>query len=72
MPKVPELEKKYNVKNLGTHVMMGSHKAVMILDAPSYEAAEMLLLASQMISWNTVELGQAYTPEEAMKLTLGR
>ena len=48
---------------------MGSHKTVMILDAPSYEAAEMVLLESQMISWNTVEMAQAYTPEEAMRLT---
>ena len=69
MPQIPELEKKHGVKNLGMHVMMGSHKTVMILDAPSYEAAEMVLLESQMISWNTVELAQAHTPEEVMRLT---
>ncbi len=71
MPKIPDLEKKYNVKNLGMYVMIGSHKTVMILDAPSYEAAEMVLLESRMISWNTVELAQAYSPEQAMALTQG-
>ena len=40
MPKIPDLEKKHNVKNLGTHIMLGSHKQVMILDGPSFEAAE--------------------------------
>ncbi len=69
MPKIPDLEKKHNVKNLGIHVMLGSHTNVMILDAPSYEAAEMVLLESRLLSWNTVELGQAYTPEAAMALT---
>ena len=71
MPKVPELAKKHNVKNLGTYVLLGAHKNVMILDAPSFEAAEMVLLESKMISWNTVQLNQAYTPEQAMALTMG-
>ena len=71
MPKVPELEKKHNVKNLGTYVLLGAHKNVMILDAPSFEAAELVLLESKMISWNTVQLSQAYTPEQAMALTMG-
>mgnify|MGYP001185768906 FL=1 len=71
MPKVPELAKKHNVKNLGTYVLLGAHKNVMILDAPSFEAAEMVLLESKMISWNTVQLNQAYTPEQAMALTIG-
>jgi hypothetical protein len=70
MPKIPDLEKKHNVKNLGIHVMMGAHKNVIILDAPSYEAAELLLLESKLISWNKIELGQAYTPEQAMALTM--
>ncbi len=68
MPTVPELEKKHGVKNLGTHVLLGSHKTVMILEAPSFQAAELVLLESQQLAWNTVELALAYTPEEAMKL----
>jgi hypothetical protein len=70
MPTIPDLEKKHGVKNLGIHVMLGSHKNIMILDAPSYEAAELLLLESKMMTWNTIELGQAYTPEQAMALTM--
>ncbi|GEM_PF-2337471 len=71
MPKIPDLEQKHNVKNLGMHVMISSHKTVMILDAPSFEAAEMVLLESDLVKWNTVELSQAYTPEQAMALTMG-
>lgn len=51
--------------------MISSHKTVMILDAPSFEAAEMVLLESDLVKWNTVELSQAYTPEQAMALTMG-
>ncbi|MFQ5933343.1 MAG: hypothetical protein ACE5KI_01710 [Dehalococcoidia bacterium] len=68
MPKIPELEQKHNVKNLGIHVMIGSHKSVIMLDAPSFDAAEKVLLESRLISWNTVELAQARTPEEAMQM----
>ena len=71
IPKVPDLEKKHGVKNLGTWVLLGAHKNVLILDAPSYEAAEHLLLESKMISWNTVQLSQAYTLEQAMAMTMG-
>ncbi|MFQ5875053.1 MAG: hypothetical protein ACE5JL_14830 [Dehalococcoidia bacterium] len=71
MPRIPELEKKHNVKNLGIHVMIGAHKAVIILDAPSFEAAEMVLLESRLISWNTVELAQTHTPDEAIQLVTG-
>ena len=69
MPQIPELEKKHGVKNLGIHVTLGLHKMVIILDAPSYEAAEMVLLESRLMEWNTIQLAQAYTPEAAMQLT---
>ncbi len=69
MPKIPDLEKKHNVTNLGMHVTLGGHTMVIILDAPSYQAAEMVLLESRMLEWNTVNLSQSYTPEEAMALT---
>ena len=72
MPKIPELEKKYGVKNLGIHVMMSAHKSVILLDAPSYEAAEMVLFESQLDMWNTIELAQARSPEETMKLVSQR
>ena len=68
MPHMPELEKKHGVKNLGTYIMMGSHKNIIVMDAPSYDAAEMVLLESKLMSWNTIELAQARTPEEAMAL----
>lgn len=70
MPKVPDLEKKHNVENLGTYVLLGAHKNVLILDAPSFEAAELLLLESKMVAWNTVQISQACTPEQAMALTM--
>ena len=71
MPQIPELEKKHGVTNQGIYVTLGLHKMVIILDAPSYEAAEHLLLESKMISWNTVQLSQAYTLEQAMAMTMG-
>ena len=69
MPSLPELEVKHGVTNVGIHVMIGAHKIVVILDAPSFEAAEMVLLESKLVSWNTIQLSQTYSPEEAMKLT---
>ncbi len=69
MPNLPDLERKHGVTNVGIHVMLGAHKIVIILDAPSFEAAEMVLLESRLINWNTVQLSQTYSPEEAMRLT---
>ena len=69
MPNLPELEAKHGVKNLGIHVMVSAHKIIIGLDAPSFEAAEMVLLESKLASWNTVQLSQTYTPAEAMQLT---
>ena len=51
--------------------MLGSHKNLIILDAPSYEAAGKVRLESRLISWNPVQLAQAYPPEEALALTMG-
>lgn len=69
MPKLPELAQKRNVKVLGIYVLLASHKNIVLMDAPSYEAAEMLLDDAGLTAWNTIELGQAYPPEEAMKKT---
>ncbi len=69
MPKLPELEAKHGVTNLGIHVMISAHKIIVILEAPSFEAAEMVLLESKLVSWNTIQLSQVYTPPEAMELT---
>ena len=69
MPGLPELERKRGVKNLGIHVMIGAHKIVVIMDAPSFEAAEMVMLEARLISWNTIQLSQSYDPQEAMRLT---
>ena len=68
MPKVAELELKNQVTIRGIHVMLGAHKIVLIMDAPSFEAAERQLWDSRMISWNTVQLYQTYGPEEAMAI----
>ena len=67
MPKLPELAQKRNVKLLGMYVMLGAHKMIIVCDAPSYEAAEELLDDVGLTGWNTIELSQAYPPEEAMK-----
>jgi hypothetical protein len=69
MPSLSDLEKKHGVTNVGIHVMIGAHKIVVILNAPSFEAAELVLLESKLVSWNTIQLSQTYSREEAMKLT---
>ena len=69
MPTIPNLDKKHNVTNLGIHVTLGSHTMGMILDALSYEAPEMVPLEPLLFEWNTVNLSQSYTPEEALALT---
>ena len=48
--------------------MYGPHTTVAVLDAPSYEAAEMAIYESGLMAWNTIDLAQAHTPEEAMKM----
>ena len=68
MPSLPDLEAKHGVTNVGIHVMIAAHKIVVILEAPSFEAAEMVLLESKLVSWNTIQLSQTYTPEQAMQL----
>ena len=68
MPKVAELEQKNQVTISGIHVMLGAHKLVMIMDAPSFEAAEMQLWDSGMLTWNTVQIYQTYGPAEAMAI----
>lgn len=69
MPKLPELAQKRNVKLVGMYVMVGAHKTIIVCDAPSYEAAEGLLDDAGFTGWNTIELSQAYPPEEVMKKT---
>ncbi len=66
--KLEDLGKKYNVKNLGTYALFSGHKIVIVMDAPSYEAAQNMLIDSRLAAWNTIELSQAHSPEEAMKL----
>ena len=72
LPKIPELEKKHSVKLLGFYNLFSSHKTVIVMDAPSYDAAEMLLYDAGIMGWSTTELAQAHTPEEAMKMTAER
>ena len=67
MPKLPEVAQQHGVKPVGQYIMYASHKTVIVLDAPSYEAAETFLNDAGLLAWQTVELGQAHTPEEAMK-----
>ena len=69
MPKIPDLEKKHGVTNEGIHVTLGAHTMAIIMDAPSFEAAELVLLEARLLEWNTVNISQSYTPEEAMALT---
>ena len=70
MAKVPDLEKRYNVKNLGTHILISLHKQVMVLEAPDYAAVESVLIESNYLAWNTVEIHQAVSPEEALNQSL--
>ena len=67
MPGIPEVAQQHGVKPVGQYVMYASHKSVFVLDAPSYEAAEAFIDDAGLLAWNTVDLGQAHTPEEAMQ-----
>ncbi len=68
MPKLEELGKKHNVKILAIYGLRTAHKTVIVMEAPSHEAAEIMLVESRFAAWNTVELGQAHSMEESMKL----
>jgi len=69
MPSLPKLEAKHRVTNVGIHVMISARKIVVLLDVPSFEVAEMVLLESRLVSWNPIQLSQTYTPEQAMQMT---
>jgi hypothetical protein len=69
MPRIPEIAQKHGVKMLGIYAMMPSHKSVLLCDAPSFEAASLVLYDAGFTRWNTTEIAQAYTAEEAMKLS---
>lgn len=68
MPKLDDIGKKNNVKILNIYGMRTAHKTVIVMEAPSHEAAEMMLVESRFAAWNTVELNQAHSMEESMKL----
>ena len=61
MPRLPEIAKRHSVKILGLYSLMPSHRNVVVLDAPSAEAAETLLLDMGLGGWNTGELSLAHT-----------
>ncbi len=67
-PKIPEIEKRYGVKNLGTHVLYSSHRQVLILDAPDIGAVESALSDSNVLAWNTVEVACSLTDEEVFSM----
>ena len=66
--KIPDLEKRYGVKNLGTHVLHSSHRQVLILDAPDFDAVEAVLSDSNVLAWNTVEVARALADEEVFSM----
>jgi len=68
MGKLESVFAKHNAKPLGIYIMYASHRIVAVVDAPSYEAAEMVMYDSGLMGWNTIQLGQAHTPEEAMQM----
>ena len=55
-PKIPDIEKRNGIKNLGTYVLHSSHRQVLVLDAPSYSAVEAALTESNVMMWNTVDI----------------
>ena len=50
MPNCSELEVKHGVTNLGIHVMISVHKIIIILVAPSFEAAKTVFLEFKLSS----------------------
>ena len=72
MAKLDDLQTKLGVKLQGMYIMYSSHKTVVVMDAPTYEAAEMMLYESGFNAWNSIELAQAHSPEDAMKMAAER
>lgn len=62
--KIPDIEKRHGLKNLGTYVLHSSHRQILVLDAPNHEAVEAALIESNVLLWNTVEICRAFNDEE--------
>ena len=67
MPKIPGIGEKHGIKILGAHALLSRHKTVLILEATSYEAVEQMMLEAGLIGWNTIDIAQAHSLEEALK-----
>lgn len=68
MSKLEDITKKHKVKIVGMYGLLPPHKTIIVMDAPSLDAAENVLIDSHLPAWNTTELYQSYPPEEAMKI----
>ncbi len=69
-PKIPDIEKRHGIKNLGTYVLHSSHRQILVLDAPSHEAVEAALIESNVLTWNTVEICRSFNDEEVFSATM--
>jgi len=66
MPKLPAIGEKLGVKILGAHALLSRHKTVIILEAASYESVEQMMLEAGLIGWNTIDIAQAHSLEDAL------
>ncbi len=67
-PKIPDIEKRHGIKNLGTHVLHSSHRQVLVLDAPDYSAVEAALTESNVLIWNKVDICESLDDEQVFDL----
>ena len=72
MPRMGEIEQKHGTKTLGIYGLLASHRALVLMDAPSYDAVEEVLYESGLMGWNTTEIAQATPIEDAMKMAAER
>jgi hypothetical protein len=67
LPKMLEIGSKHQVALRSSHVLSPTHLAVLILDAPSIEAARNFLEEGGITQWNDVELYPSMSIEERLE-----
>ena len=68
MPRMEEVEQKHGTKTLAIYGLLSSHRTVVVMEAPSYEAVEKVLYEVGLMGWNTTDISLATPIEDAMKM----
>ncbi len=67
MGKIEETGKKHRVMLKSSHILMPSHLSILILEAPSVEAAEKFLTDGGFVQWNNTEIYPSVSMQDAMR-----